>query len=176
MPTYKTAPLVDYEQSFQDVAADLYGLVPARSGGKAEKGSYSFRLSPFSHETMAKIIIYEKHRGVAMLGELPLRHDGVYVLVRTNGTCADAVWTDISWRVRDFGQRLLRSEGIAIAPHHNETFAFFPVMAGENLSRIAEFISALVDKANTLVNAYLTNISGNELTGFDDTAEGEAPN
>ena len=71
MPTHKRAPLVDYEQSFQDIAAELYGLVPARCGGKAEKGSYSFRLSPYSHETTAKIVVYEKHRGLAMLGELP---------------------------------------------------------------------------------------------------------
>ena len=174
MPTYKTAPLVEYEQSFQDVAAEIYGLVPAKSGGKVEKGSYSFRLSPHSHETTAKIVIYEKHLGVAMLGELPLRHDGVYMLVRINGTCADALWNEISWLARGFSERLTRSEGIAIAPHHNETFAFFPVMAGENLSRIAEFISQLMDSAKRLVSAYLANLSGTMTTGAQGAAEEQA--
>ena len=101
-----------------------------------------------------------------------MRREGVYVFVRTNRTCADAMWNEISWRVRDFSERFIRSEAIAIAPNHGETFVFFPVMALENPSRIAEFISALMDGANLLVNTYLANRSGTMITGAEETAEG----
>jgi hypothetical protein len=71
MSTYKTAPLVDYSQNFQDVAAELFQLVSPSSGGKTEKGSYSFRMSNYSHEMTAKIVIYERGKGMAMRGDLP---------------------------------------------------------------------------------------------------------
>jgi hypothetical protein len=148
MPSYQTSPLVEYEQDFQDIAADLFQRVPTRCGGKSEKGSYSFRMSNHSQETTAKIVIYERECGVAMRGELPWRNDGVYVLVRANGVSANALWNEITTRHRHFAARFLRSDDMAFSPNHDETFASFPVMAGESLDNIADFITSLMDYAN----------------------------
>jgi hypothetical protein len=148
MPSYKTAPLVEYGQNFQHIAAALFQQVPARCGGKSETGSYSFRMSKHSHETTAKIVIYERARGIAMRGEVPWRNDGVYVLVRTNGVSANALWNEITASDCHFAARFLRSDDMAFSPNHDETFASFPVMAGESLGNIADFITTLMDYAN----------------------------
>ena len=156
MPTYKTEPLANYRQEFQDIAASLFRQVLPRSGGKAEKGSYSFRMSVSSSETIVKIVIYQRGIGVEMRGELPWRTDGVYVLVRTNGTFGDNLWSDIPWRASRFTHRVVRTDEVALAPNHEEHFAYFPVMAGEGLGEIADFIALLMDRANTLGHALLT--------------------
>jgi hypothetical protein len=158
MPTYQTRPMEEYSQEFQNIAANLFQLVPTRCGGKAEKGSYSFRMSVYSSETAAKIVIYEQRLGVEMRGSLPWRTDGVYVLVRTNGTCGAALWNDISWRSSRFAARIVREDDIAIAPNHEEHFAYFPVMAGENPSEIAAFLAFLMDRANALGQSHLTAV------------------
>jgi hypothetical protein len=84
MSTYQTVPLQDYDQSFQDVAGELFRRTPIRSGGTIEKGSYSFKMSNYSKETIAKIVIYQRGLGVEMQGQLPWLSDGVYVLIRTS--------------------------------------------------------------------------------------------
>jgi hypothetical protein len=80
MATYKTAPRVDYDLSFQDVAQRLFDLASNRLvHGLAvkEKGSYSLRPKNRLQETVVKILIFQRAFGVQMRGELPWRDDGV---------------------------------------------------------------------------------------------------
>jgi hypothetical protein len=158
MATYKPKPIEEYTQEFQNIASNIFRQVPPRCGGEPEKGSYSFRMSVYSSETAAKIVIYEQRLGVEMRGPVPWRTDGVYVLVRTNGTFGDALWNDISWRSSRFAARVLREDDIAIAPNHEKRFAYFPVMAGESPSEIAAFIAFLMDGANALGQSRLAAV------------------
>jgi hypothetical protein len=61
----------------------------------------------------------------------PHGFDSLIVLVRTNGLFANALWNQILVKSSHFTHRFSRSDEVAVAPHHEETFAFFPVMAGE---------------------------------------------
>lgn len=150
MGTYKTAPLVDCRLSFQDIAARLFYLAEyrlRRGVGVPEKGSYSFRPTNHSRETIVKILIYQRLFGVEMQGELPLHSDGVYVLVRTNGEFGEIIWRDPLPMDARFRIRMSRDESVGIAPNYDKRFAYFPVMAGESLDAIAEFIASLLERA-----------------------------
>ncbi len=144
-PSFQTAPLREYSTGFRRVAEQIARLVRndvPNSQIKQEKGSYSIVASS-SQERIAKVVIYEEHLKKRPKGEFPLRNDGVYVLIRTNGRAAVNVWEDITpIELPDLFARMNREETIAIYPHHNERFAYFPVMAGENLGRIAVLLSA----------------------------------
>ena len=150
MGTYKSAPLVDYELSFQEIAERLFRLAEnrlRRGVGVPEKGSYSFRPTNHSRETVVKILIYQRLFGVEMQGELPWHSDGVYVLVRTNGEFGEIIWGDPVSNAR-FRTRMSRDENVGTAPNYAKRFAYFPVMAGENLDAIAEFIASLLERAS----------------------------
>ena len=68
---------------------------------------------------------------------------GVYVLVRTNGTLAENIWDDVlPQEVPEFFEHMRRDLTIGVAPRHKEQFAYFPVMAGDNLRDIAAFLVA----------------------------------
>lgn len=151
MATYKTAPLVDYDVSFQDVAERLFVLTSNRLShgvGVPEKGSYSFRPTNRSQETVVKILIFQRAFGIQMQGELPWRNDGVYVLVRTNGEFGDRIWEEAPAMVSRFGAGMSRDENVGTAPNYDARFAYFPVMAGESLDAIAEFITWIVERAS----------------------------
>jgi hypothetical protein len=151
MATYKTAPLVDYDVSFRDVAQRLFDLASNRlthGVGVPEKGSYSFRPTNRSHETVVKILIFQRGFGVQMQGELPWLSDGVYVLVRTNGEFDDRIWQDVPAMDSRFSARMSRDENVGTAPNYDARFAYFPVMAGESLDAIAEFIAGAVERAS----------------------------
>jgi hypothetical protein len=151
MATYKTAPLVDYDISFRDVAERLFHLAEnrlRRGVGVPEKGSYSFRPTNRSQETVVKILIYQRAFGVEMQGELPWGSDGVYVLVRTNGQFGDLLWEDLPSVDARFRDRISRDENVGTAPNYDSRFAYFPVMAGESLDAIAEFIASQVERAS----------------------------
>jgi hypothetical protein len=151
MATYKTAPLVDYNVSFRDVAQRLFDRASNRLShgvGVSEKGSYSFRPTNRSQETVVKILIFQRAFGIQMQGELPWRDDGVYVLVRTNGEYADDLWQDPPAMDSRFSARMSRDENVGTAPNYEARFAHFPVMAGESLDSIAEFIASVVERAS----------------------------
>ena len=151
MATYKTAPLVDYDVSFQDVVERLFGLASNRLNhgvGVPEKGSYSFRPTNRSHETVLKILIFQRAFGIQMQGALPWRNEGVYVLVRTNGDFGDRIWQDPPAMDSRFSARMNRDENVGTAPNYDARFAHFPVMAGESLDAIAEFIATVVERAS----------------------------
>lgn len=151
MATYKTAPLTDYNPAFQDVARRLFETASSRlvdASAVEEKGSYSFRPRNLSQETIVKIVVFQHHLGVQMQGELPWRNDGVYVLVRSNGAFGDIIWSDPLLFGSPFCTRMSRDENVGTAPNFDARFAYFPVMAGESLDAIAEFVSSIVERAN----------------------------
>lgn len=151
MATYKTAPRIDYDLSFQGVAERLFDLASNRvvhGVPVAEKGSYSFRPKNRSQETVVKILIFQRALGIQMQGELPWRDDDVYVLVRTNGEFGDAVWQDPLAMDSRFRVRMNRDENVATAPNYDARFAYFPVMAGESSDAIAEFVASVVERAS----------------------------
>lgn len=83
-----------------------------------------------------------------MQGELPWHDEGVYVLVRTNGEFGDLLWQDPVGMDGRFSARMSRDENVGTAPNYTARFAYFPVMAGESLDAIAEFIASLLDRAS----------------------------
>ena len=115
-----------------------------------EKGSYSFRpanRSPHSQETIVKMVIFQSGFGIQMQGRLPWRNDGVYVLVRTNGELGDVLWQEPVPMEHRFANRMSRHETVGTAPNYDARFAYFPVMAGESLDAIAEFIASVMTLA-----------------------------
>src|SRR5260370_21034932 len=106
-------------------------------------------------ENIGKIVSYEQGVGVEMRGTWPCTVDGVYVLIRTNGTFGDELWNNMACIFSRFAARMNRNDYIAAAPNHEERFAYFPVMAGEHLGEIAEFITALMQKGKALGTARL---------------------
>jgi hypothetical protein len=150
MPTYKTEPIENYDQSFQDVAEELFRRMPGRAGGKIEKGSYSFRMSNSSNETIAKIVIYQRGLGVEMRGQLPWLNDGVYILIRTSNRFGTVLWSELESRLLSEIARVRRDADVSIAPNYEQLFAHFPVMAGENWGRVTELVTHAVDCANEL--------------------------
>ena len=161
MAAYKTAPLCDYNAGFQEVARRLFDLAASRSPDTSaveEKGSYSFRPKDFSQETIVKILIFQHALGVQMQGQLPWIHDGIYVLVRTNGEFGDLIWTDPLLMWSPYHQRMSRDETIGTAPNFDAQFAHFPIMAGESLDAIAELVSSLGKRAaqHTVLRAALS--------------------
>jgi hypothetical protein len=151
MATYKTVPRIDYDLSFQDVAQRLFDAARnrlVRGVAISEKGSYSFRPTNRSQETVVKILIFQRGLGVQMQGLLPLRDDGVYVLVRTDGPFGDVLWQGSPAMDSRFRGRMRRDENVGTAPNYTARFAYFPVMAGESLDAIAGFVAALVELAS----------------------------
>lgn len=144
-PSYRTVPLGEYSDGFRRVAEGIYLLARQRIGEKQIKklkGSYSI-VATSTQERTAKIVIYEQSKG-RLFGKWPLRNDGVYILIRENGQAAKNIWEDVMPAELPcyFDSRISRSETIAVAPNHYERFAYFPVMAGENLTDIASLLVA----------------------------------
>ncbi len=148
--SYQTAPLTQYSDRFRDVAEELFHLVEARidrGRGKRFKGSYSV-IASTSSETAAKIIIYERHRGKRN-GDWPPLCYGVYVLIRSNGRVGEEIWNNTSFDFQKYFPLAASYNTIGVAPKHEERFVYFPVMAGERLEDIADFLTFAVGVAGT---------------------------
>lgn len=125
--SYQTAPLLDYRDDLRDRATALFDLVQLRLGPsrtREYKGSFSVLAEP-SLATAAKIVIYESGKG-SINGLDPLLADGVYVWVRVPGS--------------PIGRTL------AVAPHHDERFAYFRLADSQSLEEMADFIAACADR------------------------------
>jgi hypothetical protein len=139
-PSYQTAPLVEYPEKLQDVAEDLFEAVRPRIGNRTKryKGSFSL-LARSSSETAAKLVIYQRGLGREN-GRWPALANGVYVLIRCNGSVGAAI--------RERGllssphMRLDASRTIGIAPKHDERFAYYLLEPRDDLGTIAELIIA----------------------------------
>ena len=144
MPAYQTDRLERYPTEFRNVAEDLFARVSALiDDGQAKRypGSYSI-LGTSTKETAAKIMIYDPQVGKAS-ADWPHIRDGVYVLVRTNGGLAREIWQGIlSHEMPEIFSRLWRRDTISVRPKADETFAYFPVMAGDDLQHLAVFLAA----------------------------------
>ncbi len=73
----------------------------------------------------------------------PRMRDGVYVWVRANGPLGKAIWGDIlpdemQWMF----QRMWRDVTVQIAANPQAEFAYFPIMAGDDLDGIAALLVA----------------------------------
>src|SRR5438270_1506877 len=139
MSSYQTGRFSEYSTEFVNVADRLANLLQQRQTGKPVarfEGSYSI-ISPNSGETSAKILIFQQGVGKVNLGPLALHNNGVYILVRRNGTVGPAVQASRLAMLSRIDQR----DEIGVAPKHAEQFGFFPIMAGENLQDIADFLA-----------------------------------
>jgi len=120
--SYQTAPLADYGAAFRERAGALFRLVAERVGAaraKEFKGSYSV-IAGSSDATAAKIVIYEAGKG-KINGHDPQLADGIYILIRVHGTARRT---------------------IAVAPMHQERFAYFRLLDGQALDEMADFLAA----------------------------------
>ena len=105
----------------------LFHLVEERLGAsrvREYKGSFSV-LEQSSDATAAKIVVYESGKGSINGPDLMLAN-GVYVWVRVPGGPTGRT--------------------IAVAPHHDERFAYFRLMDGQGLEEMADFIAACADR------------------------------
>jgi hypothetical protein len=143
MAGYQTDRLEKYPAGFQRVAQGLFDRLreirPAQR--KRFPGSYSI-FGSSSKETAAKIVIYHP-----LIGKKPRQwpcvRDGVYILVRANGGLAENIWKDIlDKELPDAFSRMSRTDTVAISPKHDERFAYFPLMAGDDLDEITSLLVA----------------------------------
>ena len=141
MSSYQTGRFSEYSTEFVNVANTLANHLQQRQTGKPLKdfpGSYSI-ISPNTGETSAKILIFQNGAGRVNLGPLALRNEGVYILIRRNGTVGPTVQASGLQMLSRTDSR----DDIGVAPKHDERFGFFPVMAGENLQGIADFLAQI---------------------------------
>ena len=138
--SYQTKPLTEYEPDFQQRAEELFNRVQERIGRTRRrawkyKGSYSvFGLS--STQTAVKIIIFQSNRG--RVSGTPLLHqDGVYVLIRADGTLGDQMRNDPIWERAS-------NRMIGIAPHHSERFGYLRLSEQDDATTIADSIARCV--------------------------------
>lgn len=140
MASYQTRQLAEYGSGFQEVARDVAERLRTRIGERLKEFDGSYSIVPRnSNETAAKIIIYEPHLGKENRPPFPLRHPGVYVLIRHNGEVGQGIWNQLRFSP-NLLERCDRRSDIGVAPKHDERFYFFPVMAGESLQRIADLL------------------------------------
>jgi hypothetical protein len=143
MPTYQTARLQEYEPRFLEVAEDIFERVsrevPDRQLERHE-GSFSV-YAHSSKATAAKIVLW--HPDLGKNSDMPRMRDGVYVWVRANGSIGDEIWGGIlpNEMPRMF-QRMWRDAAFHVSPNTHADFAYFPVMAGDNLDDIADLLIA----------------------------------
>ena len=143
MPQYQTANLELYEPRFVGIAEDLFNRVSARMPAqqvKRHEGSFSV-YGQGSRAAVVKIVIYHPQIGNPS-HDWPRMRDGVYVWVRADGLIGDAIWGDIlpvemPWMFQRIWRDMLL---VQIAPNPQADFAYFPIMAGDDLNEIASFI------------------------------------
>jgi hypothetical protein len=144
VPSYQSKALVEYEERYLDVARDLAHRVSEKVSAaqvKEYKGTFSI-LRTTTKETSAKIVLWDPENWKS--GDaLPFMREGVYIWVRANGELGEAIWGDtlpveIPWIFR----RMQKTISLQISPHYDVEFAYFPVMAGDDLDEIVEFLAA----------------------------------
>jgi hypothetical protein len=143
MPQYQTDNLELYEPRFVEIAEHLFSLVSARlPAQQVERHTGSFSVyGPESRAAVVKIIIYHPNIGKPS-HDWPRMRDGVYVWVRADGPVGDAIWGDIlpAEMPRMFLRIWRDMQLVHIAANPQADFAYFPIMAGDDLNEIAPFI------------------------------------
>lgn len=130
MPSYQTDVLTAYAPPLQRLAADLFRRVSVRlAAGNcvAHPGSYSI-IGATLPDTVGKIVIYQRGLGTEA-GPFPTLADGVYALVRVNGTAGPRVWMPEMQNLvfpQFFGLMSLTTT-LGFAPPRSERFGYFQV-------------------------------------------------
>jgi hypothetical protein len=161
MPSYQTAKLHEYPRPFLDVAEDLFNKVSAHlrpERVERHEGSFSIYADDVE-ETVAKIVIYDPYLGRAS-HDWPHVRDGVYVWVRANGSAGEGMWggilpTEMPWMF----ERMWRDVTVQIAANPQAEFTYFPVMAGDDLDDIADFIAACSRAAAPALHQHSFSVS-----------------
>src|SRR4051794_13819294 len=143
MPIYRTAPLDNYKRGFVDVARNLFERVcqklPDSQTSPQPDGSFSI-FPQESRETAAKIVIYQAQ--LKWTKDWPPMAEGVYIWIRANGPSGRAIWDDIlPLEIPWMFDRMNREDTVQIALHPQANFAYFPVMAGDDMEEVADFIA-----------------------------------
>ena len=143
MPSYQPQRLERYEPRFLAIAEDIFDRIrreiPAQQVERHD-GSFSV-YGQTARDTAAKIVIYNPQLGRE--SNWPRMRDGVYIWVRANGPIGDLIWGDtlpveMPWM---FG-RMWRNTTVQISANPQADFAYFPVMAGDDLGEIADLLVA----------------------------------
>ena len=143
MPSYQTQRLERYEPRFLAIAEDIFGRIrreiPAQQVERHD-GSFSVH-GQTVRDTAAKIVIYDPQLGRE--SNWPRMRDGVYIWVRANGPIGDLIWGDtlpveMPWMFA----RMWRNTTVQISANPQADFAYFPVMAGDDLDEIADLLVA----------------------------------
>ena len=132
---------MEYSAEFRNIADTLADHLQQRQTGKPVvrfEGSYSI-ISPNTGETSAKMLIFQQGVGRENPGPLALRNEGVYILIRCNGAIGPAIQASGFQML----SRMHPVDRIGVTPKRDERFGFFPVMAGENLQAIADFVAQI---------------------------------
>jgi hypothetical protein len=126
-PSYQTAPLTHYHDSFRKQADAVFEEMCALFGQRAKRhrGSYSV-LAKASAEAVAKIVIYQRGMGREN-GVFPILEDGVYFLTRIGAGSEPRMWEAKTIRSTDRDQPLDAGATIGIAPRHEKRFAYFRI-------------------------------------------------
>jgi hypothetical protein len=143
MPTYQPKPLIEYQQGYQEVARAIFHMVENEVHPKnvlARKGTFSIIASSCG-ETAAKIVVYGSEIGKQ--SDLPFMRDGVYIWIRSNGTCGPRIFGGtLSQEMPVLFRRMDRHNVISITPKREAEFRYFPVMAGDDFNEIAQLLIA----------------------------------
>jgi hypothetical protein len=144
MARYQSARLEEYEARFLTVAEDIFDrirrVIPAQQVERHD-GSFSV-YDRTGEDRVAKIVIYDRELGREQ-NNWPRIRDGVYVWVRANGPVGSRIWAGAlpTQLPRMFG-RMWRDMTVQISPNPDADFAYFPVMAGDDLDEIAHLLIA----------------------------------
>jgi hypothetical protein len=138
--SYQTAPLVDYPEHLRERAEELFDAVQkrVRSRAKKHKGSYSVFTNSCS-ETVAKIVLYKRGLG-REFGRWCGLADGIYILVRRNGSTGRALWKTDLLLSHAHTKRLDTNHTIGIAPKHNERFNYFRLEPEDDIGLVGELL------------------------------------
>ncbi len=139
-PSYQTVPPIEYSHALRERAEELFGTVSQQIGHKAKKykGSFSIFATSFG-ETVAKIVIYQRGLGREN-GPWPMLPDGVYVLVRCNGSAQRFLWQADVLKSNPYCPRLDLRRTLAIAPKHSERFAYFRIEPEDEMRTVANLL------------------------------------
>jgi hypothetical protein len=144
MPIYQTDRLQQYEPRFLEIAEDVFERVRRQvPSQQVEPHTGSFSVyGQTVRDTAAKSVIWDPKIGRSS-HDWPRMRDGVYIWVRANGPIGDVIWGDtlpieMPWMF----QRMWRDTRVQIAANPQAEFAYFPMMAGDDLDDIAALIVA----------------------------------
>jgi hypothetical protein len=138
LPIYTPGKLGEYDEGFVRVAQTLFDLVRAQlPSAQLEDREGSFTINGSTIElAAAKIFIYDPHVGRPRRA-LPHLRDGVYIGVRADGPIADRIWAGtLPHETPRMFERLRTDETIQITFVNPQQFAYFPVMAGDDLNEL----------------------------------------